>query len=186
MASTGTAATCRCLALKYPNDSWLISSSVSCANTSRACGPHSPIQQVPGEISVTVTSSALRILLCRCTRSRWLLAPIKYSVSATLVTVMSDSIPPFSSNISEYVTDPGVLETLLVVTLSNNAEASLPTTRNRMSDDMSYMATQLRVARLRPTPHQKTRWRPSPESWESANLVLLILDGCLLAIVDAP
>src|SRR5699024_8281257 len=40
--------------------------------------------------------------------------------------------------------------------------------------------------RLRPTPHQKTRWRPSPESWESANLVLLILDGCLLAIVDAP
>src|SRR5699024_1379702 len=70
----------------------------------------------------------------------------KYSVSATLVTVMSDSIPPFSSNISEYVTDHGVLETLLVVTLSNNAEASLPTTRNRMSEEMSYIATHSREA----------------------------------------
>ena len=86
-------------ARKYPKAPCDRSAAHSGATTSRARGPHTPMQQVPPVTSRIVTPASGR---CRVIQSRSSgpLAPTWKTSSASRATVRSLRTPPFSSSIS--------------------------------------------------------------------------------------
>ncbi len=133
------------LARKYFRPVAEKSASVSGWRTSRARGPHRPMQQVPGVMSRTWTVPSAGRWRVNQSRSRLPLAPTWKRSGASRATVTSLRMPPSWSRSSVYVTEPTDLATLPVHSRSRNSPAPRPLTSSRLRAVMSYIATVSRV-----------------------------------------